>query len=260
MTLMGLHNIREYNFDADEFVNKKFKFDHLDGNQSKKAEMYLKEIGILFKTTFNIEPTKYTNRIFNYEIHKIPKKYDTNTLYSLDNAFYLDKIKLNNKEYDDYHTNIEKIKPIFINKYLPKCRLQPKNIVIHIRLGDAMKYNEWKNSINNYNKQLLVLIDILKKKYNDYKYYIHSDGDVSFLEKKLKNNSLDYVYFSKKTDILDVLSDLIHSSILICGVSSLSYVASFMGEKQVIITCDDKKHISPKRAYKISDYIKNNTV
>jgi hypothetical protein len=33
-----------------------------------------------------------------------------------------------------------------------------------------------------------------------------------------------------------------------------------MGEKQVIITCDDKKHISPKRAYKISDYIKNNTV
>ena len=53
--------------------------------------------------------------------------------------------------------------PLFINKYLPPKQLPDNNIVIHIRMGDALTTGRGE-SINNYNKALIKLIDIIENK------------------------------------------------------------------------------------------------
>ena len=147
--------------------------------------------------------------------------------------------------------------PLFINKYLPSNRLSEKNIVVHIRLGDALITGRGE-SINNYNKTLLKLIDILINKYIDYEYYFHTDGNIDFILDKIQRRNIKYTVSRKNTPILNVISDLIHSKILICGNSGLSKVCSFLGNKELVVINDDNKHSISTITCKISDYISDN--
>lgn len=179
--------------------------------------------------------------------------YDTETIYSLDNAYYFNKIPIDNNEMKEYINNIEKIKKFFINEKLPKKRLSNDNIVIHVRQGDALNAGRG-NVINKHNKQLLNLIPKLVEKYNKYTFYIHCDDDITFLTEILLEKKINFIVFKKNEDILNVLSDFIHSKIFITGHSSLSTVCTFLGDHEVIIVPDDINHSLPNNIIRISDY------
>tara|TARA_Y100000389_G_C17312988_1_gene438954 strand:+ start:118 stop:795 length:678 start_codon:yes stop_codon:yes gene_type:complete len=201
----------------------------------------------------------YNKKIHVHDINNIPVNYSSNILYTLDNAYYFNKIPINNDERIEYKNNIEKYKELFINDKLPKNRLCEKNIVIHLRQGDAMNYPAWKMRINTYNEKLIELINIFVKQYNDYTYYIHTDGDPTFVTNILNNNNIPYKLFLKDEHVLNVLRDLIHSNILICGCSSLSLVCTFLGKHELTIIPDDTAQSTPDDVVRINTYINNNS-
>ena len=253
---MILHNIDNYYFDAFYFKNKNFKFDHIDIETAQKTTEYLITISNEFINYYKLSEIKYQNNIFSHEIYNIPINYDSNTLYRLDNAYYFEKIPNYNKIKLEHNNNISIIKNFFINNKLPKNRLKQNNVVIHIRGGDSLIHGR-NNVIRKYNNQILELLSILFKKYKNYKYYIHSDDNVDFLIDLLKQNNIEYFHFSKSTNIMEVISDFIHSDIFIMGISSLSYVCSFLGEQKLIICNDDYKQNIHDKCIKISKFIKN---
>ena len=254
-----LHNIKNYIFDGWSFINKKYHFGHIHGRIHDEVRLYMIEIVKQFMIQNNMqEQIQYKKHIHSHEIYKIPIHYDSNTLYSLDNAYYFDKIPINKEERLQHTNNMKKIKPFFINNKLPKNRLDNNNIVIHFRQGDAMEGRGIQ--INQYNKQLLDLMNILVKKYSNYTYYLHTDGDIEFFTSCLDKNNINYKLFLKSEPVLNVLSDFIHSKIFISGISGLSTVCSFLGNHELIIVSDSIKHSLPDNIVRISNYIDNNSL
>jgi len=250
-----LHNIKDYYFDGFIFINKIFSFDHIKTNIDIHKN-YITEIVNLFISHNNIKPITYKNHIHSHEIYNIPSVPDVNTIYSLDNAYYFNKINLNYEQILLHNNNISLIKKFFINKYLPSNRLNNNNIVIHIRRGDALEVNDLRMSVLNHTKKVCELIDIFNKIYINYTYYIHSNGDIDTnLKQKLDLYNINYNFYDKTTDVINILSDFIYSKIFICDNSSLSKVCCFLGNKELTIINDDNTHSMPLNVIKISDYI-----
>ena len=83
---------------------------------------------------------------------------------------------------------------------------------------------------------------------------VHTDGDPIFLTDILNKQNIKYNIYDKSENVLNVLSDFIHSKILICGDSSLSIVASFVGNHEFVLIPDDIQYCTPENAVKISDF------
>lgn len=260
-TCLILHGIHNYYFDGYMYINNNFTFEHINEDDSNDAKQYLINCITQFIKYYNLKPILYNNYIFSHEIYNIPINSDDNTLYGLDNVFFFNRIPtLSIKEQQKHMENISIMKQFFINDSLPPNRLANNNIVFHIRLGDAM-YTGRGSVILEYIQQLDNLIDLLNINYPNYTYYIHSDGNVNFIIEKLQQLNITFTIYNKNTKLLNVLSDLIHSKIFICGVSSLSSVCSFLGNKELVITNDNIDHSMPTgNIYKISDYIKSRLV
>ena len=253
LSCLALHNIDKYYFDGCYFINKHFAFDHIEGEVSLNTKKYMTEIVKGFIKIYNQTTKHYKKQIHSHEIYNIPNTYDTETIYSLDNCYYFDRIPITPMEHKQYLINIQQIKHLFINDKLPNNRLCKNNIVIHLRQGDAMKTARG-SMIHNYNQQLQNMMPLLLNKYGNHVFYIHTDGDASFLTNILKDKSVEYNIFQKSEPILNVLSDFIHSKVFIAGQSGLSTVCTFLGDHELIIIPDDIKHSVPENIVRISDY------
>lgn len=252
-----LHNIEDYYFDGNVFIKKNFKMQHLNDKDFTQAKEYLIEVVKNFIKYYNQKSKIYKNIIHSHETYKIPEITDEKTIYSLDNAYYFDRLSLNKINKINHRQNIEICKNFFINSKLPKNRLKQNNIVFHFRLGDAMTTGRG-NTINKYNEEIKNLPYIFKEKYPDYTYYIHSDGNIDFFKKILDSLNINYLIFEKKTPILQVFSDFIHSKIFVAGTSGLSIVSTFLGNKDLIIINDETKHPVNDKCIIITEYIKIN--
>lgn len=149
-----------------------------------------------FVKKYNQKKKHYNKIIHAHEIYNIPRNYDKNTLYSLDNSYYFDRIPINNNDFKQYLINIQNLKKFFINDKLPEKRLVDNNVVIHLRQGDAMR-TERGSIINKYNKQIFKMMKTFTNKYNEYTFYIHTDSDATFLTNFLSEKILN-MFFSKK--------------------------------------------------------------
>ncbi len=248
-----LHNINNYYFDGYIYINKPFNFQHINNNEAESVKQYLIECVKEFIYHNKIIVKHYNNHIHSHELYNIPINADNNTIYSIDNAYYFDKLLLSSNDRKQHIENINIYKHFFINNKLPKSRLNKYNIVIHIRIGDAATTGRGE-SIHKYINDLDKLLYILIKQYPNYTIYVHSDGDVLFLQEKYK-----FILYEKSESILNVLSDFIYSQIFVCPDSSLSEVASFLGNKELIITDDSIQVSMPDNSIKISEYILNNS-
>ena len=242
-TSLIFHNVLNYFFDGYEFIKKPFQFEHVNSEEAPRLQEYLKKSVEAFIEDYNPVRRNYKSIVRAHEIWKIPITPCQDTLYSLDNVFSFRKLFPNCEP--QLLLNVERMKPYFINEQLPQSRLNEKNIVIHARMGDAITTGRG-HSIHNYNQQIVQLIPILKKQYPDHHYYIHSDGVVPSILSAIGNN---YSFFGKNTPVLEILSDIIHAKIFIEGNSSLSKVASFIGNQELIITHDDNDHSHPNKNY-----------
>ena len=252
-TTLILHNIKNYNFSYDWFINKRFHFDHVSNEESINLKQYLIEAIKNFSKNNMIHRENIISHIHSHEIYKIPINYNNKILYSIDNAYYFEKIGLSIYDKIIHNNNIDNYKKYFIeNKYLPLNRLEEKSIVIHIRLGDAMNYSNWANKINENNKKICQVLNILKNKYPNYKFYVHSNGKPDFLK------DFNYTFFNKNTPLLQFISDVINSDIFICSPSALSHICTFFTKANTIIIPDDIKQSLDNKCIKISDYILNN--
>lgn len=251
-TCMMLQNIRGIEFACNNFLTKTFSFEHLTCDEEKQQCIdYLKEAVRLFKQHFQCDDICYEKIIHSHEIYKIPKTPLPDTVYSLDNVFFINVMKLSEDEKLHLKRNIEIIQKFFVNKYLPPNRLESNNIVFHIRMGDAMPSR--RNSILKYNNSVLKLIDRLKNKYSDHTLYFHTDDNIDFIINHI-NDGMKYIIQNKDTNILNVLSDFIYSNIMVSANSSLSKVSLFIGRKECIVH-DDNNHFVPGKTINISNYL-----
>lgn len=244
---MILHNIKNYYFDSHAYCNKHFVFEHISEEESIIMKQYLIESLSQFKYYYKQKPIQYKTIYHAHELHNIPNEHTRNVLYSIDNAYYFDRLHLSSNDQVIHNENIQKCKHFFMNKYIVN-RLDKDNIVIHVRLGDAIK-TERGDSINQYNNKLRILMQKLTKKYPTHRIYLHSDGNPDFLK------DYNYTFFGGSTPLIHVLGDLIYSKILICGNSSLSYVSAFLGNHELIVINDDNTTSLPPNTKKISDCI-----
>lgn len=253
-TTLVIHGIRNYNFDANIFINKQFMFQHIYGEEAEQMKQYLIECIRLFKEDNKIIDMRYNNHIHAHEIYNIPSNASSSTIYSLDNIFFFNKLNFNEDDQKQHKYNIIKYKNYFINSLLPPSRLDNNNIVIHIRMGDAVPTGRG-DSIFKLNKQVVKLMEIFAIKYPMHIIYIHTDDNIDFLY----NKGFNFIHYNKTTKLINVLSDMIHANILVCGNSSLSKVASFLGNKETIIIHDDNDQSMPdENVIKISEYINSN--
>ena len=249
-TTLILHNIKNYNFRGDLFINKQFKFDHVSNDEGLELKKYIIEAITNFEKDNTFDKQNINKHIHSHEVYKIPNNYDLNTVYSIDNAYYFEKIGLSEEEKIIHNENINKFKKYFIeNKYLPHNRLEKNSIVIHIRLGDAMNHKNWANEINENNKQIYKAFNVFRNKYPTHKIYVHSNGNPEFLK------DFEYTFFDKNTSVLQFLSDVINANIFICSPSALSKVTTFFTKAEKIIIPDNTKHSVNEKCIKISDFI-----
>jgi hypothetical protein len=254
LSCLALHGIHKYYFDGHYFMNKEFQFEHIKGEVSSMTLDYFRAIAKCFIEEYSLEIKEYKSELYCHEITKIPKNYRSDTIYSIDNCYHFGRIPINTNELGNYKENIEIVKKFFINEKLPKKRLSEKNIMIHLRQGDAM-YGR-KKVINKTNNQMSVfIVPKLLKEYPDYTFYIHTDGNAAFLTEILEKNNAKYKVFGKSENIMNVLSDFIYSDIFIAGFSCLSILCTFLGEHKLTIVPDDIKHSIPESAIRIRDYI-----
>jgi hypothetical protein len=254
-TTLVFCNEDDYYFDGMAFCKKDFSFDHISSHaEADDLKNYLiKSISLFSRDNHQIDK-QYSKCVHAHEIFKIPKKFDSSILYSVDNAFVHKNVMWESASDDRqirWSQNIRDMKKYFINDQLPANRLVKNNVVIHVRLGDAIIIEGRRDSISNYNNSLMKLLPILQRQYPDHKFYVHSDGDASFLEPEIKN----VVFFPKNTHMLELLSDFIHAKILLCSNSALSKVCSFFGEKELTLVHDDNIHMVSENAKRVSDYI-----
>ena len=85
-------------------------------------------------------------------------------------------------------------------------------MVIHLRQGDAMTTGR-SGSINNYNKKIINILPKLINNFKDYIFYIHTDGNADFITNILLKYNVKYVVYSKNENVLNLLSDFIHSNV-----------------------------------------------
>ncbi len=240
---MILHNCKDYYFDGIAYLKKKNEFDHISGSVMKEVIIFIRRSVLKFIKEEKQKKIEYEKRIHSHEIYKIPKKYDQNILYSIDNAYYFDKLGFSVKQHSD---NIEKYSSHFRdnlkkNEYLKDI----KSIVIHVRLGDSVH----REGNHEFRKTLIKIVEIFKEKYPSHKIFIHSDGEPNFLEKN------DYTLFDKKTPVIKVLSDFVFCNILVCCISSLSSVASFLTNAETILIPNETKHSTPSRCVRFNQFI-----
>ena len=244
-----LHGVGDYRFEGYTFLGKPFRFDHIDQAQSANCKEYMLETVSNFIKDISAERVPISKGVHAHELHRIenPTK---DTIYSLDNAYYFDRVQMTDLERMTHRANIERMKHYFMNAKLPPNILPAKHIVMHIRLGDAMTSGRG-DSIRKYNTHILGLIERFKGVYPGYHYIIHSDGDVSEITRDIDS----FTVRSKSTPIMDVLCDFIHSRIFVCGNSGLSKVCSFLGDKELVIVNDDNRHSMPTGTFTISGYL-----
>ena len=253
LSCLALHNVDNYYFDGYAFINKKFSFEHINEENSIKVKEYFIEIIKEFIKDNNQIIINYEKTIHSHEVYKIPNNYNSDTLYSLDNSYYFNKIPINKGQYEKYIANIEKMKSLFINEKLPQNRLSEKNVVIHLRQGDAITTGRGE-IINNYNKKIVNILPKIINNFRDYIFYIHTDGNADFVTNILLKHNIKYIVYSKNENILNVLSDFIYSNVFLAGISGLSTVCTFLGNHKLTIVSDDIKHSLPDNIVKISDY------
>jgi hypothetical protein len=256
-TCMIMHNVDNFYFDGVVFHDKKFVFQHVNSEKGKRLKNYLQAVINLFINDNTRTKIEYKSEIRSHEIWNIPQLFDPNILYSLDNNFFFERLYFKNSETKSLIlSNIQKIKPLFINSLLPPNRLKTNSIVFHVRLGDAMPARG--SLIRNYIKQFEKLLKKFQNVYPDYSYIIHSDGDVKNI---LQYFPAQTILFDKTTCVLDTLSDFIYADILVCGISSLSIVSSYLGNKQLVIVHDEIDRIPTiENVYKISHFLENEIV
>jgi hypothetical protein len=253
MSCLAVHGVKDYYFDGNAFKENDFHFAHLTKHEILATKKYFIEIVDGFIQFHNQLVKRYTNIVHSHEIYHIPENYNNDTLYSLNNCYYFSKIPINETEYTHLLLNIQKNKQFFINKQLPQKRICDNNIVIHLRQGDAMRTIR-NGKICKYNEQIQQKIQKIIDKYENHEWYIHTDGDPIFLTDVLNKQNIQYHVYDKSENVLNVLSDFIHSKILICGDSSLSVVASFLGNHELVLIPDEIKYCTPENAIKISEF------
>ena len=230
-SLLILHGVKDYYFEPYIFINKSFNFDHISEEEKKICKNYMIKIVTDFINKNNLQPISYPKIVYTKNIPQIAD----HVLYSFDNA-YLSNIGLNEIENQLRLENINDVKKYFMNSNIENVFNSEKNIVIHVRCGDALY--RYKNK-KEYDSTILKIIEKLQLLYPLYKIHIHSDGEAINLQ--------DTIFYNKKTPILDVFSNFIYSDIIVISHSALSMVASFMGEKELVIVPDNlDKYLLPK--------------
>jgi len=251
ISIMALHGVNQYYFDAIAFTQKVFTFEHISKTESLELAEYLTEVAQSFAIFHQMNVKKYKEIMHAHEVYLIPEKYSSEVLYSLDNCYYLDRIPISLREKLQVKDNFSTLNQFFLNKKISSKNSEP-TIVIHIRLGDAM-HTPRKNSLLKFKADVINCLPKLKNKYPNHLFIIHTDGEIPEIEKVLKQQQSDYQINSKNTPILDVMSDMIYANVFICGNSSLSKACVFLNTAgRDIYVHEDNKHSLPDNVQKIS--------
>lgn len=239
---MILHGCGDYYFDGFAYLKKDFCFEHIPRDIEKVIIIFLKKSVFKFIKHEKLKKIKYRAIEHVHEINKIPSDYGIDILYTIDNAYYFNKLP----NYNPRHLqNIDIYSSFFRENIKRNPYLEGKNIVVHVRLGDSID----REGNKEFREKMITLMKIFSKKFKDHKIIIHSDGDPDFL------SDFEFILFNRETSVMKVLSDFVWCDILVCCVSSLSTVASFLTQAKIILIPDETKHSVPSRSIRFDQFI-----
>ena len=211
---------------------KEYTFEHTNFNKQKLIQYFRKANKILcnefgITNTENYRKIKVETRTFRKIIYN-DKMYAKN-LYLYDGVAGNKKFPPNFEEIDEVQKSLPLLKKAFVKKndILPKPSFNDKfiNVSCHIRKGDAVG----KRILDNHN--LIKVVKHYQNQNDRYRVIIHSDGNMSHMK-----NPNTFIY-GAETDVLQVLSDFVHSDILIINFSSLSIAAHLLSVKNQTVIC-----------------------
>lgn len=232
LTLMSLNNVTLDNqhIQYDACTKRKYTFAHVSNKtQYNQLENYYKSSLKLFcdKTPVPSEPKKTVHlpkSIYNVNWMSVPCK--KNILYSIDQVYFENVALLmekNKKVFEEvFTTNLSY--PSHFSKKL-------KNVVVHVRLGDASNRGE------NYkiNKITHDVIEKIKRIEKNVKIWVHTDEPQnSFFTKTNKNYNVCDGKNCGNT-VLDALRDMIYSDVLVISDSSFSRFAAWINKKSKLL-------------------------
>lgn len=255
---LALNNKADYIYD----LKKQFTFQHSNYDLNRLNSYLLKALEILSRNSINNTLIHEPNVIYNEQrtFEEIIKN-DNNSLknvYCYDGVGFGAWLPSNFESMEDMQKSLPILRNAFVleNHFLPpstynilptklpwsfqsaslgessntgledECILRNshKNVVCHIRLGDAVGTRVLDND---------AIFNFIRKMQNDSGNYItiHSDGDVDFL--KSNNTTL----CDKHTDVLQILSDFINADVLVMNYSSMSISAHLLADHNQKVFC-----------------------
>jgi len=151
-----------------------------------------------------------------------------NSIYCYDGVGFGQYLPNNFENIEDMQKSLSILRNAFVlkNPFLPNPTYDKKykNIVCHIRLGDAVG----QRLLNN--DEIINLIKDFQKNSENF-ITIHSDGDIKFLE------SSNTKICDKNTDVLQILSDFVNADILVINYSSLSIAGHLLADNNQTVIC-----------------------
>jgi hypothetical protein len=115
------------------------------------------------------------------------------------------------------------------NPYLPQPTfdVRKKNVVVHIRRGDAVAQGRTRES-----DELFGIVKKFQELNQDWFVTIHTDGnmnELSGLKSSGRNGNRTFIYYGN-FHVLQVLSDFVYADVLVISESALSIAATWLGD------------------------------
>jgi|TARA_B110000483_G_C18183182_1_gene537853 hypothetical protein len=241
-TLMCMHNVFDYYYDAYVYIENIISKDIEHIIQSDKQELIniLLKIHELFIEEFKTEKKTYMNYTNSQPIINLSN--NENTLNYLDSIFFFNKHFANIKENKTFISNYNLVKDIFrktlnINEYNKQYET-----IIHIRHGKSNEYQYFNNIYiqTKYWESIKKLI--IKMTNHNKNIIIHTDADnLDFIFNDFSDEKKKLVTIINKYNVLQALCDFINCKNLVISFSSLSTLAGLLSDNVFIIP-DDKNN------------------
>ena len=257
-TVLALHGVRNFKFDAEAYLLDASNF--AIGHDNNHMTSYLIKGVELFLADHPHARSGYKEPDL-VKLKLPPVVAASNTIYVLDNAYYFDRLQLTSEEKARHRANLEQFKCYFtppLNPHIPAPKKDKQSkgvVVVHIRMGDAMRTSR----AGGIRRAVLLLPKLLKKlqrQYPNYEIRVHTD-DEQRLQPFVQSQRCSISMKGRRTPVEDVLSDMIHAEVLVCGDSSLSKVCCFLGNdsRELILIPDTNKHTLPDSVKTFSSFV-----
>lgn len=244
ITAVLVSGYRNYEFHAAAYLKKHFKFGHIGRLASRRAAEELRSVvkravGVPLDRIGYCE-LRRTERLPSFS-ELLEAKGALARLYSIDNAFLWPTLDAELRQHV-----LQRLVKIRVRLQLEPPDNNCDRIVIHIRRGDALKYQAWRQDISEFEKQLASAIPTIEKQWPTIPVRLHTNGDSLVIAEKLGISQERLSIPPTGIHPADIVRELTHAKVLVASPSSLSLAAALVSDAPLRVVPDSRMHCVPQ--------------